>query len=254
MGSLTFISWNERKPKAATAPTFRYLMKRLKESSTTSRTGRGILMSARSAPTTRSTPMSSATFSKSYVNQKQMGAYYTKEDITDYVGKNTMIAQYAAELWMGREESEFNARKHGISFDEGSTVFADTFSLTVPHPAHSGEEERFVTLGSSHRGKLLVVVYTDAETISTSSAREQRIDEKERPMKKKTEDNDSVMQPHYDLAGGVRGKYARRYAQGTDVVVLEPDVARAFPNAEAVNSSLRALAQIIRKQKSAAAK
>lgn len=73
-------------------------------------------------------------------------------------------------------------------------------------------------------------------------------------MKKKTENNDSVMQPHYDLAGGVRGKYARRYAQGTDVVVLEPDVARAFPNAEVVNSSLRALAQIIRKQKSAAAK
>ena len=60
------------------------------------------------------------------------------------------------------------------------------------------------------------------------------------------------MQPEYDFADGVRGKYARRYAQGTNVVVLEPDVARAFPNAEAVNTSLRALAQIIRKQKSAA--
>jgi len=47
----------------------------------------------------------------------------------------------------------------------------------------------------------------------------------------------------------VRGKYARRYAQGTNVVVLQPDVARVFPNAEAVNESLRALAWIIRKQK-----
>ena len=62
------------------------------------------------------------------------------------------------------------------------------------------------------------------------------------------------MQAEYDFSAAVRGKYARRYAQGTNVVVLEPDVARAFPNAEAVNSSLRALAQIIQKQKSAVAK
>jgi len=73
-------------------------------------------------------------------------------------------------------------------------------------------------------------------------------------MKKGSKTNDSETQTEYDFANGVRGKYARRYAQGTNVVVLEPDVARAFPNAEAVNSSLRALAQIIRKQKSAAAK
>ena len=57
------------------------------------------------------------------------------------------------------------------------------------------------------------------------------------------------MRAEYDFSGGVRGKYARRYARGTNVVVLEPDVALAFPNAEAVNSSLRALAEIIRRQK-----
>ena len=62
------------------------------------------------------------------------------------------------------------------------------------------------------------------------------------------------MQSEYEFADGMRGKYARRYAQGTNVVVLEPDVARAFPTAAAVNTSLRALAQIIRKQKSAVAK
>ncbi len=73
-------------------------------------------------------------------------------------------------------------------------------------------------------------------------------------MKKKSENNNSEMQPHYDFSKGVRGKYARRYARGSNVVVLEPDVARVFPNAQAVNSSLRALAQIIRKQKSAVSK
>ena len=57
------------------------------------------------------------------------------------------------------------------------------------------------------------------------------------------------MQDEYDFTGGVRGKYARRYRQGTNVVVLEPDVAKVFRNARAVNRSLRALAAIIREQR-----
>ena len=52
----------------------------------------------------------------------------------------------------------------------------------------------------------------------------------------------------YDFSGGVRGKYARKYATGTNVVVLEPDVAKLFPNAEAVNSSLRALVRIVKRR------
>ena len=58
-----------------------------------------------------------------------------------------------------------------------------------------------------------------------------------------------AMRENYDFAGGVRGKYARRSAQGTNVVLLEPDVAKAFPSAAAVNESLRALAGIIRRRK-----
>ena len=57
------------------------------------------------------------------------------------------------------------------------------------------------------------------------------------------------MRAAYNFSRGVRGKYARRYAQGTNVVVLDPDVAKVFPSAESVNRSLRALADIIRKQK-----
>jgi len=56
------------------------------------------------------------------------------------------------------------------------------------------------------------------------------------------------MKEEYDFSRGIRGKYARRYAQGTNVVLLAPDVARVFPNAEAVNRSLRALAEIARVQ------
>jgi hypothetical protein len=56
------------------------------------------------------------------------------------------------------------------------------------------------------------------------------------------------MRTEYDFSHGVRAKCARRYAQGGNVVVLEPEVAKVFPNAEAVNDSLRALAGIIRRQ------
>ena len=56
------------------------------------------------------------------------------------------------------------------------------------------------------------------------------------------------MRDHYDFTGGVRGKYARRYAEGTNVVVLDPDVARLFPNRAAVNETLRAVAQIVQIQ------
>jgi hypothetical protein len=73
-------------------------------------------------------------------------------------------------------------------------------------------------------------------------------------MKKSSKKNDSGSGQDYDFSAGVRGKFARHYSQGTNVVVLEPDVARAFPTARAVNTSLRALAQIIRGQKYVRAK
>jgi hypothetical protein len=52
----------------------------------------------------------------------------------------------------------------------------------------------------------------------------------------------------YDFSRGVRGKYFRRYHRGANVVVLEPDVAKVFSDSATVNSSLRALARIIRAQ------
>ena len=60
-------------------------------------------------------------------------------------------------------------------------------------------------------------------------------------MKKKARDKNNEMLREYDFSQGVRGKYARRYARGSNVVVLEPDVAKILPNAEAVNSSPRSL-------------
>lgn len=60
--------------------------------------------------------------------------------------------------------------------------------------------------------------------------------------------NRELMRDEYDFSQGVRGKYARRYAHGTNVIVLEPDVAKVFSNSRAVNVSLR---KIIREKASA---
>jgi hypothetical protein len=55
---------------------------------------------------------------------------------------------------------------------------------------------------------------------------------------------DDEMRDHYDFSGGVRGKYAARYAEGANVVVLAPDVAEVFPDSIAVNEALRTLLRI----------
>jgi hypothetical protein len=61
-------------------------------------------------------------------------------------------------------------------------------------------------------------------------------------------ERDPDMLDEYDFSGGVRGKYAERYARGTNVIVLDPDVAKVFSDAESVNQALRALAGIIERQ------
>jgi hypothetical protein len=61
------------------------------------------------------------------------------------------------------------------------------------------------------------------------------------------------MRPEYDFSQGVRGKHAAKYAEGTNVVVLEPDVAREFRTTEQVNETLRAVSKLLqqhRKRKS----
>ncbi len=53
------------------------------------------------------------------------------------------------------------------------------------------------------------------------------------------ERDEDDMRPEYDLRGGVRGKYYQRHRQGTNVVLLEPDVARSFNDSATVNEALR---------------
>jgi hypothetical protein len=71
-------------------------------------------------------------------------------------------------------------------------------------------------------------------------------------MKKEVDELEDELLPEYDFAamqGGVRGKYVQRYRSGTNLVLLDPDIAKAFPTEASVNQALRLLLQIADRHK-----
>ena len=72
--------------------------------------------------------------------------------------------------------------------------------------------------------------------------------------KDKPRTRNSGLRKEYDFSKGVRGKYASRYAGGTNVVVLDPDVAKVFPDSHSVNTALRVLVRAKRAKKASLAK
>ena len=70
------------------------------------------------------------------------------------------------------EKATANLSKHDVSFEEATTAFGDPLSLTIRDPAHSEDETRFVLIGQSFQGRLLVVVHTEVDdSIRIISAR-----------------------------------------------------------------------------------
>ncbi len=73
--------------------------------------------------------------------------------------------------WNPRKATD-NLKKHGVSFEEGSTVFGDPSAVTIRDPLHSDAEQRFVTVGRSTWQRVLVVVYTErVDAVRIISAR-----------------------------------------------------------------------------------
>lgn len=67
----------------------------------------------------------------------------------------------AIEFEWDAAKAEANLRKHGVSFEEAATAFSDTLSTTIPDPLHSESEARYVLLGQTSAGRLVVVVHVD---------------------------------------------------------------------------------------------
>ena len=76
---------------------------------------------------------------------------------------------------------------------------------------------------------------------------EKQPNQKENTMKRMSED--PGMLEEYDFSGGLRGKYAKRYEEGSNVVVIDPDIATVFPDHDSVNDALRSIVHIIKRQK-----
>jgi uncharacterized protein len=73
-----------------------------------------------------------------------------------------------------------NRRKHGISFHEAATIFGDSLAVTYPDPDHSESEQRFVTMGKSSAGRILVIAHADrGDNIRIISARKSTRRERE---------------------------------------------------------------------------
>lgn len=77
---------------------------------------------------------------------------------------------------------------------------------------------------------------------------------KKRDNRRKRDSDRDTMRPEYDFSKGVRGVTAARYAQGTNIAVIDPQVLDVFPDADTVNQTLRALAPVLRQQRKAATK
>ena len=79
----------------------------------------------------------------------------------------------ALEFIWDPEKAASNLEKHGVRFEDASTAFGDSLSITIPDPAHSESEHRYVLMGRSIGGQLLVVVHSERKgSIRIISARE----------------------------------------------------------------------------------
>lgn len=103
----------------------------------------------------------------------------------------------------------------------------------------------------SGSGQLLVVSHLTGRIVLESLVPEKLPAKKEGFMKNEVDELEDELRPEYDfskMVGGVKGKYVERYRAGTNLVLLEPDIARSFPTDAAVNEALRLLIQIAQRQ------
>jgi hypothetical protein len=153
--------------------------------------------------------------------------------------------------WSGRKAQE-NIEKHGVSFEEAWTIFGDPLVQTYPDPDHSLSENRFLAVGHSATGILLITGFTiigDQPWLITARAvtraekrRYMRGDEiSDALLKRHDDDEDDDLRPFYefDKMKGIVGKHYFPYLGIR--VTLDEDVARYFPTEDLVNAALRVL-------------
>jgi hypothetical protein len=127
------------------------------------------------------------------------------------------------------------------------TVFGDPLEITIPDPDRSEGEVRFISMGVSTSGRLLVVATRSVKAERGSSTLVTQLRRNGNNMSSQAESNvHDDMRPEYDFSSGVRGKHHHAYRSGTNVVFLDSDVAEVFTDSASVNQALRLLVKLAR--------
>lgn len=143
-------------------------------------------------------------------------------------------------VFRDERKDQANRIKHGVRFEDATDIFSDPLQLSTSDLAHSDDENRFVAVGSMRSGEVLVVAYTirDDEVRIISARRATRTERRRYMENDRIHDADELAE-EYDFKDGVRGRHVF-LSRDAVMVVLDPDVAAHFRDAEAVNAALRA--------------
>jgi uncharacterized protein len=138
-----------------------------------------------------------------------------------------------------------NVQKHGVSFEEATSAFLDPLAMTFFDPDHSVEEAREITIGHSIRHRVVFVAHCQrGDRTRIISARKATKRERTHMKKARATKQTDDLRPEYnlfELGPMVRGKYYRQAVSGSNLILIEPELARVFPDSESVNRALRLL-------------
>jgi uncharacterized protein len=93
-----------------------------------------------------------------------------------------------------------NLRKHSVSFEEAASVFDDLLATVYEDPDHSVHEKRYLTIGTSAKGRLLHIAFADRAARIRIITRERSPETKENSMRKRKDKDSDEMRPEYDLS------------------------------------------------------
>jgi uncharacterized DUF497 family protein len=151
--------------------------------------------------------------------------------------------------WDARKAAA-NIRRHGVAFEEATSVFADPLARIFDDPDHSVDERREIIVGYSSRPRLLVVGFADRSgRVRVIPAR--RATRSRNAMKKTRKDTvaSRVAEPRaeytFDYARGRKNRFATKTSRRTVAIVLAPDVAQVFDTSRSVNRALRAVIKAV---------
>ena len=139
------------------------------------------------------------------------------------------------------EKAKANLQKHGIPFEEAESVFDNPLAATFKDAEHSIEEDRWIITGHSKLGQLLVICFIwRGETLRIINARKATNQEAKEYEKGKEKETDEMLDEyHFDYSKAEWGKFAGKVKRTKSAVYIDPEVASAFPNSDAVNQALK---------------